>query len=168
MLIGNVQKQAAWASKMEDYTPQTQLDMLGNSTLWWELLHEISPCLSNEIHSGGMLEISFKTYVLPNIWQIDINQKEIHNKYLSYFIEPSQVGCNAKLHYKSVHVVSESCQIRQSPKQLCDSALLSSSKWNCSILYQLDKGGPIFHKVTALKKNCCDFIYFPRRNLEKL
>lgn len=35
-------------------------------------------------------------------------------------------------------------------------------------LYQLDRGKPILHNVTALKKNCGDLLHFPQRSAEIL
>lgn len=54
--------------------------------------------------------------------------------------------------------------------QLCDRTLLRSSKGLRILraLYQLDRGKPIPHNVTALKKNCGDLLHFPLRSPEKL
>jgi len=54
--------------------------------------------------------------------------------------------------------------------QLSDWTVLCSSKglrilW---ALYQLDRGKPIPHNVTALKKNCGDLLNFPQKSAEKL
>ncbi len=59
-----------------------------------------------------------------------------------------------------------SCSVHSCPTEQC----FGSSKGLriLGALYQLDRGKPIPHNVTALKKNCGDLLHFPQRSAEKL
>lgn len=143
-------------------------DTLGNLILWWDLLHEITvPVYVTRCIHRGTLVISLNNYNSPNRWQMVLNQKKKHQTFV--FVDQNKLGRKfyAKVRWKCLHVSWKCCLRRQSPLQLCDSALLSSSKRNCCALYQLDKGGSVFHKSTALKKIFGDLIHFPHRNFEK-